>query len=58
MKNFVAGFGVEILSKMKTAAIGPITADTMISFGLEPTVVATEYTIDGLIEALIDNIGG
>ena len=54
VKNFVKSFGVEILSKTKTAAIGPITADTLRSYGVEPTVIAEEYTIDGLINAVVN----
>ncbi len=54
VKNFVADFGAEILSKTKTAAIGPITADTLRSFGIEPTVVAEKFTIDGLIDAIVN----
>ena len=54
VKNFVKSFGAEMLSKVKTAAIGPITADTLNAFGVEPTVVASEFTIDGLIRAIVD----
>jgi len=36
------------------ACIGPITADTARSLGLEPDVVSNEYTIDGLVAALLD----
>ena len=35
------------------ACIGPITAETAESLGLKPDVVAEEYTIEGLVEALI-----
>ena len=54
VKNFVAGFGVDALRKIRAAAIGPITADTLREFGVEPDVVASEYTIDGLIAALVE----
>ena len=54
VKNFVKSFGAEMLSRAKTAAIGPITADTLRSFGIEPTVIANEFTIDGLIKAIVD----
>ncbi len=36
------------------ATIGPITADTARERGLRVDVVATEYTISGLVEAMID----
>jgi uroporphyrinogen III methyltransferase/synthase len=35
------------------ACIGPITAETAESLGLKPNVVAEEYTIEGLVEALV-----
>ena len=35
------------------ACIGPITADTAAAAGLEPDVVADEYTMDGLVAALV-----
>jgi len=35
------------------ACIGPVTAQTARELGLEPAVVAEEYTIEGLLEALV-----
>lgn len=58
VKNFVASFGGERLIGTKTAAIGPITADTLRNFEIEPTVIATKYTIDGLVDAIITYTGG
>jgi uroporphyrinogen-III synthase len=37
------------------ACIGPITATTLRAYGLEPTVVAQEYTIAGLVAALVEH---
>jgi uroporphyrinogen III methyltransferase/synthase len=37
------------------ACIGPITAQTARELGLAVDVVATEYTIDGLVEALVQH---
>lgn len=37
----------------KTAAIGPITAATLREFGIEPNIIASEYTINGLVEAIL-----
>ena len=45
----------EILQDIKIACIGPITANTATSLGLKVDVMAQEYTIDGLVEALINN---
>jgi len=53
VKNFVQLIGsADILQGVKTACIGPITANTAKSLGIEPDVVAKEYTIDGLVEAI------
>ena len=40
------------LEKTTVACIGPITAHTARELGLPVHVVAEEYTIDGLVEAL------
>jgi uroporphyrinogen-III synthase len=37
---------------MAAASIGPITSRTLLDRGIEPVVVATEYTIPGLVAAL------
>ena len=50
--------GVELLARTKIACIGPITADTCREHGLEPALVAGEYTIHGLIADIIDQWGG
>lgn len=39
------------------ACIGPITAQTARELGLEPQIVASRYTIEGLVEALASNLG-
>lgn len=38
------------------ACIGPATADVCRELGLEPTVVATVYTEEGLVEALVAHV--
>ncbi len=59
VKNFIEMFdGIEnfdIIEKMKhihLASIGPITTETIRSFGLEPEIQAATYTIPGLTEAI------
>ncbi|BAL84089.1 uroporphyrinogen-III C-methyltransferase/uroporphyrinogen-III synthase [Selenomonas ruminantium subsp. lactilytica TAM6421] len=53
VKNLVEIIGsADLLKDVKTACIGPITADTAKSLGIEPDIVAEEYTIDGLVEAI------
>lgn len=37
----------------KAAAIGPITADTLRKYGVRPAIVARQYTIEALAQAII-----
>jgi len=46
----------EALSSARTACIGPVTAKTCRRKGIEPDIVAEEYTIDGLVRAMKDSI--
>ena len=53
VKNLVNIIGsADVLKEVKTACIGPVTADTAKSLGIEPDIIAKEYTIDGLVEAI------
>ncbi|MEM5770740.1 MAG: uroporphyrinogen-III synthase, partial [Bacillota bacterium] len=58
VKNFLALLAGEdipaLLSGVLLAAIGPITAATAREAGLEVAVIAREYTIKGLAEALVE----
>ncbi len=38
---------------MRFACIGPVTADTLRGFGFNPDIVAEEYTVPGLVAALL-----
>ncbi|BEU88455.1 uroporphyrinogen-III C-methyltransferase [Selenomonas sp. TAMA-11512] len=54
VKNLVRVLGgIEPLKGVKTAAIGPVTADTARSLGIEPDITAETYTTDGLVEAIV-----
>lgn len=44
---------VRLLSGVTVASIGPITTQTALELGLEVQVEATEYTIPGLVSALV-----
>jgi len=46
-----------VLGRPRIAAIGPITAAAVRDAGLEPAIVADEYTIDGLVAAIVAAIG-
>ncbi len=45
-----------LLNKVKFACIGPITAKTAQEMGLKPDITAKEYTIAGLVEAIISEL--
>jgi uroporphyrinogen-III synthase len=40
------------------ACIGPVTAGTARELGMEPDIVATEYTTEGLVQALVNHFRG
>jgi uroporphyrinogen III methyltransferase/synthase len=58
VENFAHAFGAEeaarLLSGTRVACIGPITAETARGHGIRVDAEAREYTIDGLIEAVVD----
>jgi uroporphyrinogen III methyltransferase/synthase len=45
----------ELLEGITIACIGPITGQTVIDHGLRAEVVATEFTIPGLVEAILNH---
>ncbi len=59
VKNFAAIFGAadlhRLLARAAVACIGPITESTAKEFGMRVDVVATEYTIAGLTEAIVEH---
>ena len=48
--------GIEPLKGIKTACIGPVTAETARKHGIEPAIVASRYTIEGLVEAMRESL--
>jgi uroporphyrinogen III methyltransferase/synthase len=46
------------LEDKTVACIGPITAGTAQDLGLSVHIVAAKYTIEGLVEALIQHFSG
>ena len=42
----------QLLSRITVASIGPITTRTLQAAGLKPTVQASVYTVEGLLDAL------
>ncbi len=45
------------ITKAKHACIGPVTAETLKKLGHSPDVTASEYTIDGLVDAILKYYG-
>jgi uroporphyrinogen-III synthase len=62
VKNFLSiVLGTEIpakLAKTKFASIGPVTSDTLREYALPVHVEADEFTMDGLAQALVRELGG
>jgi len=62
VRGFMSLIGQDVMASLPKqvtiACIGPITAETARKHGLKPDVVAEEYTIEGLVEALVRIMGG
>jgi len=58
VRNFIEliGGSESVPDSVIIACIGPITSRTAEEAGLKPTVVATEYTIEGLTQALVERL--
>jgi uroporphyrinogen III methyltransferase/synthase len=50
--NILGIDGSDLVSQVKTACIGPITAQTCLEHKINPAIVAETYTIAGLVEAI------
>jgi uroporphyrinogen III methyltransferase/synthase len=53
VQNFVAAAGVGALNGVKVASIGPVTSQTSRALGIQVTVEAAKFTVDGLVEAIL-----
>jgi len=60
VKNFVELLGARqkasLLDGVRTASIGPVTSATLREFGLPVDIAAREFTIPGLVSAIVDAI--
>jgi len=54
VQNFVAALGASALAVTKAISIGPITTQTARSLGIEVAAQARVYTVDGLVEAILE----
>jgi uroporphyrinogen III methyltransferase/synthase len=53
VQNFVAVAGTAALAEVKVASIGPVTSATARKLGIEVTVEASVFTVDGLVDAIL-----
>ncbi len=51
--NLAKMVGAEALRSTRAASIGPVTSATLREIGIEPAVEAADYTVDGLITAIV-----
>ena len=57
VKNFMSLIkDTELPEGVKLASIGPVTTATLAEYGLKPDIEASEYTIKGLFEAIVEAI--
>lgn len=58
VRNFVNLLGPNrVLEGIKLASIGPVTSSTLLEFDLLVDIEAAEYTIPGLIQAIVASVG-
>ncbi len=60
VRNFlvmVGEGGIDALSRVFVACIGPVTAEAAKNLGIRVDAVAQEYTSEGLVRALVGNLG-
>jgi uroporphyrinogen III methyltransferase/synthase len=59
VRNFVRLYGVEpvadLLQSVAIASIGPVTAEAAQQCGIRTTIVPAEYTIPGLVRAIVEH---
>jgi uroporphyrinogen III methyltransferase/synthase len=53
VKNLLAIAGHEALQGIRIASIGPVTSSTLCSHGLKVDAEAKQFTLDGLVEAIL-----
>jgi uroporphyrinogen III methyltransferase/synthase len=53
VRNLAAVAGADALAGVKTASIGPVTSATARECGIEVTVEASVFTVDGLVDAIL-----
>jgi uroporphyrinogen III methyltransferase/synthase len=54
VKNLLTAAGRVALEDVRIASIGPVTSETARAHGLKVDAEAKQYTLDGLIQALLE----
>ena len=54
VKNFLAMAGPDILDGVRIASIGPVTSETLRQHGLTVHAEAKHYTVEGMLQAILD----
>jgi uroporphyrinogen III methyltransferase/synthase len=54
VKNLLAITGQEALDGVRIASIGPVTSATLCAHGLKVDAEAKQFTLDGLVDAILD----
>ena len=57
VRNFAELAGELPWQTIPVASIGPITSETLREYGIEPAIEAEEFTVEGLVEAIIGGSG-
>jgi uroporphyrinogen-III synthase len=62
VRNFVRRHGQEavadLLQAVEVASIGPVTAEAAQQCGLRTSIMPSEYTIPGLVRAIVEHFEG
>jgi len=61
VKNFIRALGKEnipLLNGVKVACIGPVTEKTALELGVKVDIRADEYSIEGLVQAIVEHEDG
>ena len=58
VRNLAEAVGPQALHHIRTASIGPVTTETLAHYGIPLTIQATEYTVQGLVNAILSTITG
>jgi uroporphyrinogen-III synthase len=54
--NLVGSERATVLREIWLASIGPVTSNTLRQAGFPPTIEAREYTMDGLVRAIVEQV--